>query len=83
MLTHAFETWNVWRVAIATDERNERSRAAIARLGATFEGVLRNHRGSWVAEEAGQPRNTAMFGITESEWPAIKQRLTDRLDATT
>ena len=38
MLTHAFETWNVWRVAIATDERNERSRTAIARLGATFEG---------------------------------------------
>ena len=82
MLTHAFETWDVWRVAIATDERNERSRTAIARLGATFEGVLRNHRGSWVTEEAGRPRNTAMFSITDSEWPSVRKRLTDRLDAT-
>ena len=81
MLTHAFETWNVWRVAIATDERNERSRTAIARLGATFEGVLRNHRGSWVTEEAGRPRNTAMFSITDSEWPSVRKRLVDRLDA--
>lgn len=82
MLTYAFETWNVWRVAIATDERNERSRRAVARLGATFEGVLRNHRGSWATDEIGMPRNTAMFAITESEWPAIKQRLVDRLAAT-
>ena len=80
MLTHAFETWNVWRVAIATDERNERSRTAIARLGATFEGILRNHRGSWVTEEAGQPRNTAMFSIADSEWPGVRKRLIDRLD---
>ena len=81
MLTNAFETWNVWRVSIATDERNERSRTAIARLGATFEGVLRSHRGSWVTDEAGTPRNTAMFAITESEWPDVKQRLEDRLAA--
>ena len=79
MLSHAFETWNVCRVAVATDERNERSRAAIARLGATFEGIIRNHRCSWVPEEAGQPRNTALFGITDDEWPAIKQRLEQRL----
>ena len=79
MLTLAFETWSVCRVAIATDERNERSRAAIARLGATFEGIIRKHRGSWVADEIGLPRNTAMFGITDDEWPAIKQRLVDRL----
>ena len=83
MLTHAFETWNVWRVAIATDERNERSRAAIARLGATFEGILRNHRASWAADDAGTPRNTAMFSITEGEWPAVKQRLADRLGTAT
>jgi RimJ/RimL family protein N-acetyltransferase len=80
MLTHAFETWNVWRVAIATDERNDRSRTAIARLGATFEGILRQHRGSWATDEAGRPRNTAMFSITDGEWPAVKQRLVDRLD---
>lgn len=49
LLTHAFETWEAVRVAICTDERNERSRRAIERLGATFEGVLRNHRCSYVA----------------------------------
>jgi len=81
LLANAFETWGVVRVAIATDERNERSRAAIARLGATFEGVLRNHRHSYVGGEAG-PRNTAMFSITDAEWPDVKQRLVDRLAAT-
>ncbi len=81
LLANAFETWGVVRVAIATDERNERSRAAIARLGATFEGVLRNHRHSYVEGEAG-PRNTAMFSITDAEWPDVKQRLVDRLAAT-
>jgi RimJ/RimL family protein N-acetyltransferase len=79
MLTHAFEVWEVCRVAIATDERNERSRTAIARLGATFEGIIRSHRGSYVAGEVGRPRNTAMFGIIDAEWPAIKQRLERRL----
>jgi RimJ/RimL family protein N-acetyltransferase len=78
MLRHAFEAWDAVRVAIATDERNERSRTAIARLGATFEGILRNHRPSYVAGETG-PRNTAMFSITNAEWPDIKQRLVDRL----
>ena len=53
LLTHAFDVWNVDRVALATDERNERSRAAIARLGATFEGILRNHRPSRVPGEDG------------------------------
>ncbi len=80
MLTHAFETWGVVRVAIATDERNERSRTAIARLGATFEGILRNHRHSWVRDESG-PRNTAMFSITDAEWAGVKGRLAERLAA--
>lgn len=81
MLTNAFETWGVVRVAIATDERNDRSRTAIARLGATFEGILRNHRPSYVAGERA-PRNTAMFSITDDEWPGVEQRLVDRLSAT-
>ena len=81
MLTHAFENWDVWRVAIVTDERNVRSRAAIDRLGATFEGILRNHQSSRVVGEAGRPRNTAVFSITDDEWPAIKQRLVDRLSS--
>ena len=79
MLTHAFERWGVVRVALCTDERNERSRTAIARLGATFEGILRNHRRSLVRDEAGRSRNSALFGITDDEWPDIKLRLVRRL----
>jgi RimJ/RimL family protein N-acetyltransferase len=80
LLTYAFETWNVDRVALATDERNERSRAAILRLGATFEGILRNHRPSRVPGEDGRSRNTALFSITAAEWPAVRRILTERLD---
>jgi RimJ/RimL family protein N-acetyltransferase len=80
LLTHAFATWNVDRVALATDERNQRSRAAIPRLGASFEGILRNHRPSRVPGEDGRPRNTAMFSITAGEWPTVRQVLSDRLD---
>ena len=80
LLTHAFEQWNVDRVALATDERNERSRTAIARLGATFEGILRNHRPSKVPGEDGLARNTALFSITAAEWPAVRKALSDRLD---
>ena len=56
LLTHAFEVWNVQRVAICTDARNEQSRRAIERLGAPFEGVLRRHRRS---TRAGETRPTA------------------------
>ena len=80
LLTHAFDVWNVDRVALATDERNERSRAAITRLGASFEGILRNHRPSKVPGEEGRPRNTALFSITAEEWPEVRRALTDRLD---
>ena len=80
LFTHAFEQWNVRRVQLATDERNERSRAAIARLGATFEGILRSHRPSKVPGEDGLFRNTALFSITASEWPTVRTALSDRLD---
>jgi N-acetyltransferase len=79
LLTYAFDTWGVNRVAIMTDARNERSRAAIARVGGVFEGVLRNHRGSYVAGEEGQPRDTAAFSITSAEWPTVRSALTARL----
>ena len=79
MLSHAFEVWQVNRVALATDARNERSRAAIERIGATFEGVLRRHRWSFAPGESGQPRDTAIFSIVPSEWPDVKARLTARL----
>jgi RimJ/RimL family protein N-acetyltransferase len=80
LLTHAFDVWSVDRVALATDERNARSRAAIARLGATFEGILRQHRPSKVLGEIGTARNTALFSITADEWPAVRAALAERLD---
>jgi RimJ/RimL family protein N-acetyltransferase len=82
LLGHAFDEWSVQRVAICTDERNERSRRAIERLGATFEGVLRNHRVAfgWAVAE-GVPRQTAVYSIIDSEWPTVRRRLEDRLRA--
>ena len=65
LLTHAFEVWQVWRVALCTDARNERSRRAIERIGARSEGVLRNHRPSLWRGEAGRPRDSALFAITD------------------
>ena len=80
LLGHAFEVWGVHRVAICTDARNARSRAAIERLGAAFEGVLRNHRLAAGHEtDAGTPRDTACYSILPAEWPAIRTRLQDRL----
>jgi RimJ/RimL family protein N-acetyltransferase len=81
LLTHAFEVWQVDRVALATDVRNERSRRAIERIGARFEGVLRHHRPSTVAGEAGRPRDTALFALTDDDWPAAKAALVSRLAA--
>jgi len=75
LLTHAFETWRCGRVDIKTDARNERARAAIARLGATFEGVLRQWQPSQAAGEAHLLRDTAMYSIVAGEWPAVRARL--------
>lgn len=79
MFTHAFEVWNVHRLALATDARNARSRAAIERAGAAFEGVLRCHRRSYAVGEHDQPRDTAIFSIISSEWPTVKAGLQARL----
>ncbi len=81
LLTHAFDVWDVWRVALCTDARNERSRIAIERIGARFEGILRNHRPSSVAGEEGRPRDSALFGITATDWPEVRERLRQRLSA--
>jgi len=75
----AFSTWNVGRVDVKTDARNERSRRAILRIGATFEGVLRHWQASLVADEEGQLRDTAMYSVTDDEWPSVRERLMDRL----
>ena len=75
-LTHAFESHGAVRVQLKTDERNEQSRAAISRLGAVFEGILRNYQ---TRPHDAYVRNTAMYSITATEWPAIKARLKARL----
>jgi RimJ/RimL family protein N-acetyltransferase len=77
MLTHAFEEWGVLRVCFHTDARNERSRTALARIGARFEGVLRAHR---LAADL-TARDSARFSIVAAEWPGVKQRLRERLSA--
>lgn len=71
MLTHAFESWDVLRVCFHTDARNERSRAALERLGAKFEGILRAHR---MAADF-TPRDSMRFSIVAAEWPEVKRRL--------
>jgi N-acetyltransferase len=76
MLTHAFEVWHVLRVCLHTDARNQRSRAAISRIGGKFEGILRAHR--MAAEFI--PRDSARFSIVAEEWPAAKQNLIKLLD---
>jgi N-acetyltransferase len=71
MLSHAFETWQVLRVCFHTDARNQRSRAALERIGGRFEGILRAHR---MAVD-GTARDSARYSIVAPEWPAVKRQL--------
>src|SRR5438270_10431705 len=71
MLTHAFEVWRVLRVCFHTDARNQRSRAALERIGGRFEGVLRAHR--MAADHS--PRDSVRYSIGAVEWPGAKERL--------
>lgn len=75
MLTHAFETLGVIRVQIKCDNKNERSKAAILKLGAKFEGVLRNN----MLLEGDYRRHTAYFSVLPEEWPVIKAGLVERI----
>jgi RimJ/RimL family protein N-acetyltransferase len=75
-LTHAFDLWRVQRLFLKTDARNERSRAAIQRLGCRFEGVMRNQM---PAIDHPGPRDSAYFSMTPDEWPAARARLEARL----
>jgi RimJ/RimL family protein N-acetyltransferase len=75
MLAHAFDSWNTIRVTLKTDARNIRSRSAIQRLGATFEGIRRAH----LPASDGSIRDTAYFSIIAEEWPAVRINLQDRL----
>ncbi len=71
LLKHAFEDLGAIRVEFKTHEKNDKSRNAIARLGAKFEGILRNQR----ILSDGTFRNTAIFSIIDSEWQTVKSTL--------
>jgi len=77
LLQHAFEDCRAVRVCLKTDIRNVHSQAAIRKLGATYEGILR--QGS--IRRDGSPRDTVMFSILDKEWPAVKEGLQRRLAA--
>lgn len=71
LMQYCFEELHLNRIQIKADERNERSRNAIARLGATQEGILRDH----MVRKDGTPRNTVIFSIIRPEWPMVKIHL--------
>lgn len=77
LLTHCFEQLNIARVQIKTDELNTRSRRAIEKLGATYEGILRND----MVRQDGSHRNSAYYSIIIQEWPAIKELLVQNLSS--
>lgn len=83
LFRHAFEVFGVNRVDLKTDARNARSRAAIASVGARFEGVLRNWSRSWAPGETGRLRDAAIFSITDAEWPECRSLLERKIDART
>ncbi|MGP0018655.1 MAG: GNAT family N-acetyltransferase [Candidatus Sulfotelmatobacter sp.] len=76
MLRHAFEVWQVSRVCFHTDARNQRSRAALERIGGQYEGILRAHR--MAADFI--PRDSVRYSIVAAEWPVVKQRLIQIVD---
>jgi RimJ/RimL family protein N-acetyltransferase len=75
LLTHAFEQWRCHRVELITDVLNEQSRAAILRLGAKQEGILRKH----LILPNGRIRDSVVFSIIDEEWPEVKEHLQHRL----
>jgi RimJ/RimL family protein N-acetyltransferase len=78
LLTHAFEGLRCIRVAFVTDVLNQQSRAALLRLGAKEEGVLRNH----LLMPGGRYRDSVCLSIIEAEWPEVKASLEAKLDST-
>jgi RimJ/RimL family protein N-acetyltransferase len=79
LMRHAFDDWGAIRLALKTDIRNLHSQAAIKKLGAKYEGLLRNQR----IRPDGSYRDTVVFSITEGEWPAVKSRLEKRIEQLT
>ncbi|HKO95836.1 MAG TPA: GNAT family protein [Pyrinomonadaceae bacterium] len=76
LLAHAFESWRCIRVSFVTDLLNQQSQNALLRLGAKYEGVLRNH----LIMPGGRYRDSASFSIIESEWAEVESRLRAKLD---
>jgi RimJ/RimL family protein N-acetyltransferase len=74
-LQHAFDTWECRRVEWKTDAQNERSRRALEALGATFEGIHRNH----MLVRDGENRDSAWYSVTDEEWPTVRMRIEERL----
>ena len=74
-MRHAFETWGCRRVEFKTDAKNERSRGALEALGATFEGVHRNH----MLVRNGESRDSAWYSVTDDDWPSVRAHLEARL----
>ena len=75
MLRHAFEHFGCLRVELKTDALNEKSRSAILRIGAKQEGIFRKH----MVCESGRVRDSVWFSIIDSEWPAVKAVLEEKL----
>jgi N-acetyltransferase len=71
LLGQAFEAWDCIRVQLKTDLNNVRSQAAIERIGAVKEGVLRNH----MIRPDGTVRDSVIYSVIDSEWPQVKARL--------
>ncbi len=76
LLKHAFEDWGAVRVQLGTSVNNTHSQRAILKLGAKFEGRLRNHG----IMPDGSPRDSLLYSIIASEWPEVKAKLVARID---
>jgi len=76
LMRHAFDDWRAIRVALKTDINNLHSQAAIKKLGARYEGTLRNQR----IRQDGSYRDTVIFSVIESEWPSVKLGLEQRIE---
>ena len=75
MLSHAFDVLGCIRVELKTDALNQQSRAAILRIGAVEEGILRAH----LITATGRVRDSAMYSILDREWPGVRESLEERL----
>lgn len=76
MLSHAFDEWECARVELKTDSRNQQSRTAIKRIGASEEGTLRKHMQTHQG-----PRDTVYYSVIEDEWPTVKEELETNLSS--